>query len=75
MRFDFTDRVRKVLAMASEEAIRLGHEHVGTEHLLLGLLREREGVAAAVPTSLSGAPSRSASGSSDRCDAAREGSR
>jgi ATP-dependent Clp protease ATP-binding subunit ClpA len=56
MRFDFTDRVRKVLAMASEEAIRLGHEHVGTEHLLLGLLREREGVAAAVPTSLSGGP-------------------
>jgi|GEM_PF-627716 len=56
MRFDFTDRVRKVLAMAREEAIRLGHEHVGTEHLLLGLLRDREGVAAAVLRSLSGAP-------------------
>jgi ATP-dependent Clp protease ATP-binding subunit ClpC len=46
--YNFTERVRKVLAMAREEAGRLGHEYVGTEHILLGLLREGEGVAAAV---------------------------
>src|SRR5690606_2907407 len=39
---------RKVLAMAREEAIRLQHDYVGTEHILLGLIREGEGVAAAV---------------------------
>ena len=44
--YNFTERVRKVLAMAREEAARLHHEYVGTEHLLLGLLREGEGVAA-----------------------------
>lgn len=48
MNYNFTDRVRKVLAMAREEAIRLRHDYVGTEHILLGLLREGEGVAAAV---------------------------
>jgi ATP-dependent Clp protease ATP-binding subunit ClpC len=46
--FNFTERVRKVLAMAREESGRLQHEYVGTEHLLLGLIREGEGVAAAV---------------------------
>ena len=46
--YNFTERVRKVLAMAREEAGRLHHEYVGTEHLLLGLLREGEGVAATV---------------------------
>ena len=46
--FNFTERVRKVLAMAREECARLRHEYVGTEHLLLGLIREGEGVAAAV---------------------------
>src|SRR5687768_15728897 len=46
--FNFTERVRKVLAMAREEAARLYHEYVGTEHMLLGLIREREGVAAEV---------------------------
>jgi hypothetical protein len=46
--YNFTERVRKVLAMAREEAVRLHHEYVDTEHLLLGLLREGEGVAAAV---------------------------
>jgi ATP-dependent Clp protease ATP-binding subunit ClpC len=48
MNYNFTDRVRKVLAMAREEAIRLQHDYVGTEHVLLGLIREGEGVAAAV---------------------------
>src|ERR671914_277943 len=46
--YNFTERVRKVLAMAREEAARLRHEYVGTEHILLGLIREGEGVAATV---------------------------
>src|SRR5881396_2349779 len=46
--YNFTDRVRRVLQMAREEAARLHHEHVGTEHILLGLIREGEGVGAAV---------------------------
>src|SRR5687767_3821816 len=46
--YNFTDRVRKVLQMAREEAARLHHEYVGTEHILLGLIREGEGVAATV---------------------------
>ncbi len=46
--YNFTERVRKVLAMAREEAARLYHEYVGTEHILLGLIREGEGVAASV---------------------------
>ena len=52
MNYNFTDRVRKVLAMARDEAIRLQHDYVGTEHILLGLIREGEGVAAAVLTNL-----------------------
>jgi ATP-dependent Clp protease ATP-binding subunit ClpC len=44
----FTQRVRKVLALSREEAGRLQHNYIGTEHILLGLLREGEGVAAAV---------------------------
>src|SRR5947208_6370292 len=50
--YNFTERVRKVLQMAREEAARLHHEYVGTEHILLGLIREGEGVAAAVLTNL-----------------------
>ena len=46
--YNFTERVRKVLAMAREESARLQHEYVGTEHILLGLIREGEGVAATV---------------------------
>lgn len=46
--YNFTERVRKVLAMAREESARLHHEYVGTEHILLGLLREGQGVAATV---------------------------
>jgi len=44
----FTPRVKKVLALATKEAKMLSHTYVGTEHLLLGLLREGEGVAAKV---------------------------
>lgn len=50
--YNFTDRVRKVLQMAREEAGRLHHEYIGTEHILLGLIKEGEGVAAAVLTNL-----------------------
>ena len=42
----FTERAQKVLALAQEEASRLGHSGVGTEHILLGLVREGEGIAA-----------------------------
>ena len=42
----FTERAEKVLMLAQEEARRLGHNVVGTEHLLLGLVHEGEGVAA-----------------------------
>jgi ATP-dependent Clp protease ATP-binding subunit ClpC len=47
----FTERARKVLHLAQEEAQRLHHNYIGTEHLLLGLVREGEGVAAKVLTS------------------------
>lgn len=52
-RFDkFTERARKVLSLAQEEAQRFQHGYIGTEHLLLGLLREGEGVAAKVLSNL-----------------------
>jgi len=44
----FTDRARRVVVLAQEEARMLNHNYIGTEHLLLGLLREGEGVAAVV---------------------------
>ena len=50
--YNFTDRVRRVLQLAREEAARLHHEYVGTEHILLGLIREGEGVGVAVLTNL-----------------------
>jgi len=49
----YTPRVKKVLALAQQEAKNLNHTYVGTEHLLLGLLRERNGVAGKVLRSLS----------------------
>ena len=52
-RFDkFTERARKVLTLAQEEAQRFNHNYIGTEHLLLGLVREGEGVAAKVLANL-----------------------
>jgi ATP-dependent Clp protease ATP-binding subunit ClpC len=42
----FTDRARRVVVLAQEEARRLNHGHIGTEHVLLGLLGEEDGVAA-----------------------------
>src|SRR6266550_3858696 len=52
-RFDkFTERAKKVLGLAQEEAQRFQHNYIGTEHLLLGLIREGEGVAAKVLSNL-----------------------
>jgi ATP-dependent Clp protease ATP-binding subunit ClpA len=48
----FTDRAREVVALAQEEARMLNHNYIGTEHLLLGLIREGEGVAAKALESL-----------------------
>jgi len=42
----FTERAQQVLVLAQEEAKRLGHNFIGTEHLLLGLVREGSGIAA-----------------------------
>jgi ATP-dependent Clp protease ATP-binding subunit ClpC len=44
----FTDRARRVVVLAQEEARMLNHNYIGTEHVLLGLIREGEGVAAQV---------------------------
>ena len=44
----FTPRAKKVLELSLREALQLGHNHIGTEHILLGLIREGEGVAAQV---------------------------
>lgn len=48
----FTDRARHIFTLAEEEARALNHHHKGTEHLLLGLLREGDGVAARVLTTM-----------------------
>src|SRR5437867_1489484 len=52
-KFDkFTERARKVLTLANEEAQRFNHNYIGTEHILLGLVREGDGVAARVLANL-----------------------
>jgi ATP-dependent Clp protease ATP-binding subunit ClpA len=48
----FTDRARRVVVLAQEEARMLNHNYIGTEHILLGLVRERDGVAAKALESL-----------------------
>src|ERR1700689_1002903 len=48
----FTPRAKKVLELSLREALQLGHNYIGTEHMLLGLVREGEGVAATVLVSL-----------------------
>ncbi|HEY7487599.1 MAG TPA: Clp protease N-terminal domain-containing protein [Streptosporangiaceae bacterium] len=48
----FTPRAKKVLEFALRESLQLGHDHIGTEHILLGLIREGQGVAAQVLTTL-----------------------
>ncbi|MFA9556445.1 ATP-dependent protease ATP-binding subunit ClpC [Evansella sp. AB-rgal1] len=52
----FTERAQKVLALAQEEAMRLGHNNIGTEHILLGLVREGEGIAAKALSALGLSP-------------------
>ncbi len=52
----FTERARKVILLAKEEAKRFNHDYIGTEHILLGLVREGEGVAAAVLASMGLSP-------------------
>jgi ATP-dependent Clp protease ATP-binding subunit ClpC len=44
----FTERARKVMGLARQEAVRFNHEYIGTEHVLLGLVKEGSGVAANV---------------------------
>jgi Clp amino terminal domain, pathogenicity island component len=50
MILNFTDRARKVMQLANQEAQRFDHEYIGTEHILLGLISEGSGVAANVLT-------------------------
>ena len=45
MKNNFTSRVQKVIRYSKEEAMRLGHDYIGTEHLLLGIIKEGEGIA------------------------------
>ncbi len=54
----FTPRAKKVLELSLREALQLGHNYIGTEHILLGLIREGEGVAAKVLQKLGGELSR-----------------
>ena len=48
MEAKFSNRVKEVISLSREEALRLGHDYIGTEHLLLGMIREGEGVAVSV---------------------------
>jgi ATP-dependent Clp protease ATP-binding subunit ClpC len=52
----FTPRAKKVLEYSLREALQLGHSYIGTEHILLGLVREGDGVAAAILVSLGADP-------------------
>jgi ATP-dependent Clp protease ATP-binding subunit ClpC len=54
----FTPRAKKVLELSLREALQLGHNYIGTEHILLGLIREGNGVAAQVLVKLGGTPDR-----------------
>src|SRR5882724_2884288 len=48
MEAKFSNRVKEVITLSREEALRLGHDYIGTEHLILGMIREGEGVAVAL---------------------------
>src|SRR5690606_32633093 len=52
----FTPRAKKVLELSLREALQLGHNYIGTEHILLGIIRAGEGVAAQVLTKLGAEP-------------------
>ena len=65
----FTDRARKVMQLANQEAQQFNHEYIGTEHILLGLLKEGSGMAANVLKNLdvdSANPTRSGKGHTER---------
>ena len=53
MEAKFSNRVKEVISLSREEALRLGHDYIGTEHLLLGMIREGEGVAVGLLKKLS----------------------
>ena len=53
MEAKFSNRVKEVISLSREEALRLGHDYIGTEHLILGMIREGEGVALALLQKLS----------------------
>ena len=65
----FTPRAKKVLELALREALSLGHDYIGTEHILLGLVRENEGVASTSCSTSTPTPRRSATRSSACCQA------
>ncbi len=69
----FTEETRGAVTLAREEAARLGHGQAGSGHLLLGLLRDGEGVAARALASLGATPKRRASRSRTLVAAARKG--
>jgi ATP-dependent Clp protease ATP-binding subunit ClpC len=52
----FTPRSKKVLELSLREALRLGHQYIGTEHLMLGMIREGQGLAMLVVTRLGVGP-------------------
>ncbi|RLD10754.1 ATP-dependent Clp protease ATP-binding subunit, partial [candidate division KSB1 bacterium] len=52
MKNNFTSRVSKVIRFSKEEAMRLGHDYIGTEHLLLGIIKEGEGIAVKILVNL-----------------------
>ena len=54
IRNNFSQRVQMVIQLSREEAIRMGHDYIGTEHLLLGLIRSGEGVAIEILQALDG---------------------
>ncbi len=49
---NFSERVQEVIRLSREEALRLGHDYIGTEHLLLGLIREGQGIAVKILSNL-----------------------
>ena len=55
---NFSQRVQEVIRLSREEALRLGHDYIGTEHLLLGIIREGEGVAISIFNNLGIEPSK-----------------
>ena len=59
-RYSFTERARQVVVLAQDEARTLNHNYIGTEHILLGLVRENEGVPPASCSTSTPTPRRSA---------------